>query len=216
MKKLLFFLAGLLLLTGCKQDDTIEPTPAQVNFSNLIVGQKSFYRAYSVSDCANVNNFEWTGDTLVLEVLGTSSGVVLQDVLTEYSPSFNEETDPVQYPVSHIMEGVLLPERLQSALFYFYASDTLRINPTHDVTLQQDECFLMNNDNVFIGNDIGYLPSFEIGEVRQQEKTAVSCEPWLELDGYLIYDKYLHVSHVASFNDIFPFMTVSGWCLLED
>ncbi len=210
-------MVGLMLLTACKQDDTIDPGSTQVDFSNLKVGQKSFYRAYRIDDCSDVSSFEWTGDTLVLEVRGTTSDLLLHESLTEYSPTFDAETPAEQYPVSRIAEGVLLPERLQSQLFYFYDNDTLRINPVHDITLQQDGCLLTDNDNIiFVGNDIAYLPLFEIGEIRQQEKTVVSCEPWLELDGYLIYDEYLHVSHRAFFSDTPPFTTVGGWCLLEE
>lgn len=204
MKKLLFFITGLILLTACRQDDKpFMPTffNDQVNFSDLKAGQQSLYRAYQ-ADCADMEGtFEWTEDTLVLEVMSGESGLFLQESFTKYSPSYNEAQPTVQYPISSINDGVLLPERSASQLFYFYANDTIRLNPTHDVTLEQDVCLLKNNDDVFIGNDIGYVPSFKIGEVEQEEKTAVSCEPFFELDGYLIYDnEQLHVSHVTFFN----------------
>jgi len=205
-------MAGLMLLTACRKNDDPEIS-TQVNFSNLKVGQKSLYRAYR-ADCNDMNGtFEWAGSTLVLEVKGSGSDLVLRE-------SFIKSPDvipppPVEYPVSNIDEGVLLPERSASQLFYFYANDTLRLNPSHDITLQQDECFLTSESGVFVGNDIGYVPSFEVGDVKVAEKTAVSCEPLIELDGYLIYDdENLQISHVV---DLLGFeSTIHGWYLIEN
>jgi len=214
-------LAALIFVTACHQDD--EPFmpiffTEQVNFSDLKVGQQSFYRAYQ-ADCSDMNGtFEWTGDTLVLEVTGTASDLILRESFTKGSPIMNGQVippPPVEYPVSNIDEGVLLPERSASRLFYFYANDTLRLNPSHDITLQQDECFLTSESGVFVGNDIGYLPLFEVGEVKVAEKTAVSCEPLIELDGYLIHDdEKLYVSHIVDLLDLQS--TIRGWHLIED
>ena len=102
MKKLLFFMAGLILLTACRKND--DPAiSTQVNFSDLKVGQKSLYRAYQ-ADCNDMNGtFEWTESRLTLEVVGSASDLVLRE-------SFIESPDvilppPVEYPVIKIESG---------------------------------------------------------------------------------------------------------------
>ncbi len=204
---------GLICLAACQQDDDPRPTTEQVNFSNLKVGQKSLYRAYK-ANCNDMNGtFEWTENTLTLEVVGSASNLVLRESFME-SPDVTPPL-PVEYPVIKIESGILLPQRQASRLFYFYANDTLRLNPSHDITLQQDACFLTSESGVFVGNDIGYLPLFEVGDVKVAGKTVVSCEPLIELDGYLIHDdEKLQVSHVVDFLGLQS--AIRGWHLIEN
>ncbi len=220
-----FFFAVLLLaiITACnkKDDDTNPPLPPSVDpdpvqLSALEAGQQSMYVRYYL-DCTDPDNsFAWTNDTLLLEVERKEGGLQLQESLTPESPMFlnGQFQEPVEYPVETENGYILLPDRSNSALFFFYANDTIHLDPVHDVELVQNDCALLQDNNPFIGNDIGMVEDFRIGPIHHQEITAISCEPFFNLDAYLLYSKdHLHTSHVFTFDTLS--VAVFGWHLLK-
>ncbi len=213
-KIIYLFLFGLFIIAcGEKEDD--DPRPIQENpviLSSLETGQKSYFKRYHL-ECNTAPGFEWTSDTLVLEVVESESQLYLQESLTPESPMFLNGgfQEPVLYPIQKEGDKILLTDRANSALFFFYANDTLQINPNHDVTLTQAYCRLQFDDSPFIGNDIGYVESVAFGEVRLENQTVVSCEPFFNLDAYLFYsDGQLNMSHVITLDG--ELEEVYGWC----
>ncbi|MDN5200658.1 hypothetical protein QQ008_04775 [Fulvivirgaceae bacterium BMA10] len=210
---------GLLfsvILMSCSEEKVVPVADLEdrVNLSGLKSGQKSFYKRYT-STCENINgDFEFTGDTLVLEVVKNNNKFRLKEYFTPDSPSSKSgnNTGPVEYSITIRDTYALIPDRGESALFFFYANDTLHLQPEHDITLTQQACRLMTSDTPFDGNDIGFVKSFQIGSLELQDKTAVSCEPYFDLDAYLLYNgNELYVSHTTSF-----VTQVSGWVLIEE
>lgn len=223
----LLFIVFLLGLNACSKKELpiIDPNPIDeklINLSNLKDGQKSIYIKYETTCENRQTDFVYTGDTLIVEVVETDSGMVLQESYTIHSPLYSLHDDnqnPKIIPVESKDKMLLLPERWTSNLFYFYGNDTLQVDPTHSTIIKQDGCYLMQEENPFIGNDIAWLDRLEVGDIVQENKTAVSCVPFFELDAYLIYDKHqLYQSHAISFvtlnGEVLEDLT-SGWILLE-
>lgn len=218
--RLLLFAGLCLYFTNCeKEPATTTPPPdsQSVDFSNLKAGQKSVYERYTTVCGALGTEFKRTGDILNLEVLEEEGQLYFKESLTPESPLVIDGTitEPYTHEVSSKEAYMLIPERAGSLLFYFYANDTIGLNPNHDVTLKQEDCRLVLGEEPFIGNDIGWLEQFEVGDVEQKDKTVISCEPFEDLDAYLFYDsKQLYVSHVVTFG--WAGNSVNGWVLKED
>ena len=213
---------GMLIFLGitfmaCEEDNPfVDPiiSEGNIELSHLQVGQKSMYLRYS-TNCDRLNeDFEYTGDSLILEVVEIDNQLYLQESFSMGSPLF-ASNEPVVYPITSQESRVLIPERWNSALFFFYANDTLHLNPQHDIVLRQTACTLTGNFSPFIGNDIGFVKSFKIGPLRQVDKTVVSCEPLIfNLDGYLLYNEdHLYQTH-AVINDAVG-ANISGWVLKD-
>ncbi len=220
---LLYGLFAFLFVISCSKKEDDNPRPLNENpviLSSLEAGQRSYFRRYHL-ECDTAPGFEWTSDTLVLEVITKENKLYLQESLTPSSPMFLDGAfqEPVQYEILPISDAVLLPERANSALFFFYANDTLRLNPTTDVTLTQNACKLHLNNDPFIGNDIGFIADLSFGDIKLQNQTVVSCEPFFNLDAYLVYDgDALMMSHVVTLaSDLGGYQTeeVYGWCLIQ-
>jgi hypothetical protein len=111
---------------------------------------------------------------------------------------------------------LLIPERQQSYLFFFFGNDTIHLTKPHDLNLQQGSCFVEYMDGApFIGEEIGLLPNFTLGTVQFSNNRAISCvPPILNLDAYLIYDsKQLYVSHTI--NDAIITFPIDSYTLLR-
>ncbi len=186
-----------------------------LNLQDLEHGQRLAFVKYS-ADCSDISQVEFLSDTLIVDVHGTQieNTYVLFEYFTPYSDSYDSFTNPFTHTVNDTEDYVLIPERHSSQLFFFYANDTIFKNPTHDLNLIQDDCQLyINSNDPFIGNDIGLIEDFNIGDKRLQNKTVISCEPFFDLDGYILYDPYtIHASHVTWFGS----NTVQGWMKLKD
>ncbi|MEM7375262.1 MAG: hypothetical protein AAF587_42095 [Bacteroidota bacterium] len=210
----LIFILGLLI--SCQDDPPPVPIPGAVptdwvDFSNLKIGQTTTFILY-LSDCSQLEEeFTFTGDTLVLEVIDQNGQLHLQESLTRGSSGYEPSNEAVRYPVESKDGIALLPDRQSSSLFFFYANDTLRLNPTQTEPLKQDGCQLVLDKAPFIGNDIGFVSDFAFGDVHLKEKIAVSCEPYFDLDAYLLYDaRHLYMSHKIMEERIL------GWIALQD
>lgn len=223
-----YLILGLVVLTlACSKDDIqgpiviTEPVPeGSINWAAPEAGQRSLFFNYT-TQCDDLDGaFEFIGDTLVVEVIEENGQQLLKEQMTEHSISVinGNPNDPIVYPITCDGEKVLIPERENSALFFFYGNDTLRLTTPMDVSLQQQDCKLFHNDNLFIGDDIGFVESFQMGEVEKKSKVAVSCVPIVNVDAYLIYDRQqLHVSHVIYTSTFMGDVTYSiqGWMLAK-
>lgn len=218
MQKLLFlsFICLALSFGACQYTDLPAPFPETewVDFASPKVGQSTYYVRYT-TDCNKIDRaFQFTGDTMILSVAAVDGiTATLEERFTPGSPFYKDGlVEPTRYDITTNEEYALLRNRWNSALFFFYGNDTLRLKVDHSATLKQDVCRLQIEDQNFIGNEIGRVASFEIGPLKQKNKTAVSCVPMvLEMDAYLIHDKnYLHMSHTIVLDG-----TVSGWVALD-
>ena len=166
-------------------------------------------------------NFEYTNDTLIVEVVEQSGELFLKEYFTKHSPMYLDtfiSNEPVFYPIEGIEDIVLIPERANSSLFFFYGNDTIRLNRQHDVDLVQNGCKLMIQSSPFIGDEIGNVQDFQFGNVEIKNKTVVSCVPIFDMDAYLIHDNgQLFLSHTVT---IVEFMGnieeyINGWEMIE-
>lgn len=223
MKNVLYLisLSLVFMVISCNEDDeekTILPIfPTHlVNLSNLQVGQKTMFKRYE-STCTDLDgDFVWTGDTLIAEIIEETGVLKLKEYFTVNSPMYiNGNTDPIIHPISSDGEIVEIPERASSQLFFFYGSDSVQLAPQQRVDLVQNNCKLDQGNEQFIGNDIGQLSNFKVGEVDYSDKIAVSCVPgFWDVDAYLIYDKnQLYASHVIA-TGVFG-EQVLGWSVIE-
>jgi len=223
MKKIILGgLSLLLMLTACKKDSNHPGTPVvnnNLNLSNLKVGQQSRYINYRTT-CENFDtDFQFPGDTLLLEVVEINGALHLQEDITSNSPlRLNQQfAAPQTYPVIKTEHYILLKERSNSMLFSFYGNDTIWLQPKTDVVLVQNDCRLEIESNPFIGNEIGHTEEFKVGPLMHQNKTVVSCVPSsYQVDAYLIYSpSHLHMSHRIA-GAFWEEPTVTGWSLLQN
>lgn len=222
-------LSGLICLSflffACSDSenpiDIIEEmeAPSTVNFSNLEVGQKSYYKMY-LPTCASSSTTNITIDTLVLEVVSAENNeYVFSETLFNNEavlPGFTSAEKAVSYDVSFNGDYLLIPDRLSSKLFWFYANDTLHLNPEPSRVLKQQDCFLLADGAPFIGEEIAWIDDFELENIAVKDKLVVSCVPNLgfQLDAYLIYDEFsLTASHqlFTDFNSQSITSTTIGW-----
>ena len=227
MKQLSFLLFAtlLFLVFSCSKQDKITPAllpDNAVNLSNLQAGQKSFYQRYTTKCDSLESEFTFTRDTLVLEVAEGDGHWIFKEYYTEYSPRYlnGDYITTVEYKVIEDNDMLLLPQREESALFFFYANDTIQLRPDQRADLLQQDCQLLISDNPFKGNDIGHVDNFNIGPISQKDKTVVSCVPFFDLDAYLFYDEYQltmsHAIYITYFWDEIIGTSIEGWVLIEE
>ena len=130
-------------------------------------------------------------------------------------------TDIFRYPVELQSDKIVLRERDDSRLFFFYDSDFLPLYfPALMPTAYQEGCKLNLGESPFIGDDLVQFPEFKVGPIKLYNKAAVSCRPRSEGDGYLIYDRNrLYMSHTATTiidaDDSIIATVLNGWILIE-
>lgn len=193
-------LSMLCLLLSCTQDNegsgktwTNEIIKeGNVNFTDLKVGQKSYFKYYRYN-CTEPIEDIYTGDTLVLELISEGTDLYFKEYHTSGSTN---DWDPIQYLVTP-QEGMIeIKNRTESRLFNFYGSDIIKLKPTETREIIQNSCSFDIDDNIFIGDEMGYVQSVDIQGMRQHSKLIVSCIPSFDLNGYLIYDSnQLMMSH---------------------
>ncbi len=220
MRQFLLLSLVLILISSCSNDEerrasfTIEK---DMNFSALEVGQKLAFINYN-SNCSDItSDVNFGGDTIILEVITNHENreFVISEYYTPYSESIVDIQPPaIEYSIHWEDDFIRIPERFNSQVFWFYANDTIWLEPQNTIALTQVGCQLEKEDNVvFVGNEIGVTPQFKIMDKRIRNKLTVSCEPYFDLDGYLFYDRNtLYGSHVTYFlNDNFQ-----GWIRYTD
>ena len=211
MKRLEILVVVVLLFLSCSSDqepDLPEIKDGNVMLTDLRAGQRSYFVRYE-GNCGLMGRISYTGDTLLLEVIEYENELYFKESFTPGSPLFELNPYPLAYKVNYTEDYILLKDRFSSALFYFYGNDTLRTNTANRTDLVQNGCRLQIGNDDFIGEEIGSLHSFRLGNFRREDLTAVSCVPLIfEIDGYLMYDDYFHLSHVITPSD-----ELSGWLL---
>ncbi len=194
MKSCATYLLAVVVLTlwACDREDPIvivdPPLENRVDFQNPVVGQENRYLSYR-GECGQL---ESTGDTLFLRVVGLDGdSLVFQEEYTIGSPSYYP--DAISYGAKWNANQLEIAAdiRVQSALFYFYGSDVLRLKQDHDRKMTQQQCLVRDGGDSFTGDAIGRVPKFDVGVEEYRQKKIVSCVPViLELDGYLLYDEH--------------------------
>ena len=158
----------IIMFFSCGDDESLPPIEygtGPVDLMDIKVGQKSTYLSFFgvCGDTAGVFD-QQLPDTLLLEVIDGRDGVLtFSERLTEGSNLYkNGRTQIIEYEVVQKDGYILIPERDSSALFYFYANDTLHIVPTAITPLKQTSCYLMDADSTFEGNYIGLVKDYQI------------------------------------------------------
>ncbi len=221
MKSAIPFLVIGLLFASCSDDDDNsqpsspdKPAPA-IDLADLQPGQKSMYLKYE-SICGLEDSFVFTRDTLVVEVKEDDGSLIFHESYTDGSPNVIG-MEPTSHQVIQKDGYILIPERFSSTLFFFYGNDTVFTHSPHDVELSQGLCFVEHeNGDPFIGEEIGRITDFNVGDVTVGENKIVSCvPPILNLNAYLIYNEnQLVVSHTIDENLLQ--MHIDGFRLLEE
>ena len=215
-------LSVFMLSFGCRPeivDPPIDPEPPivdanPVDFENPVDGQETRFLRYTTTCDALDDNFVFTQDTLVLSVKEENGSLYFIEDLTPNSPLYPIDInwEPIKHKIVDQEGRILLPERWGSFLFGFYGNDTLHLNPEKVMPLNQEGCRLILSTEPFIGNEIGKISSFEFGEIKQEDRTAVSCVPiFFEVEAYLFYsENSLHMSHQVRGDS-----TVEGWTRID-
>ncbi|MDX1908161.1 MAG: hypothetical protein SF053_14085 [Bacteroidia bacterium] len=206
MRVLTGFSCLVLLLSGCARE-FVPPTVNDVSLAAPAAGQRSWFLRYETPCDQYKADIVFTGDTLVLEIVGEGDQLKALEYLTPGSPQYTTFPDTVQYPFSSTGDAVMIPYRSSSRLFFFYDNDTLPLTRIPTVTLKQQDCMLTTGGQNFTGLETGLCETFEVGGSRLTDKRVVSCVPLLLTpDAYLIFDdKRLYISHIVQSE------TVSGW-----
>ena len=221
MKTIINASASLLLLFLCSCEKNIDQPIIDhnpINLSNPKVGQISCYVEYNAACALGNSSYSYSNDTLIVKLIEQNGELHFMEYLTYHSPSHQDGSfgNPIVHKVEFKENYMLIPERQQSELFYFYGNDTVFINTDHDVNLQQDGCFLFHpNGDQFVGEEIGYSEDINFGMIQKSGKTVVSCVPViLDLDAYIVYDRNgIHVSHTIQTTT--TNLNINGWVLLE-
>ncbi len=213
-----FSLLLLVLLAACSALELPEKEsrPGAVDFSQPQTDQLSRYRIYSTTCNKLDEDFEWTGDTLLLWWEQQDDRWYLAEALSQGSPNKGWQLDTFRQEVRFHADYCLLPQRFGSRLFGFYGNDTLWLQKPIDARVKQNDCRIDIGGEQFIGEELGLLPDFRIGEVEVKEVMAVSCVPnMFSVSGYLLYDsRYLQVSHWVA-EDLAGSETVNGLFLMK-
>ncbi len=192
------FVLLVLIAFSCRKEDTgpiKEYGTGKVNFSDMKIGQKSSYTSYTEmcnEDFSAINLF--FDDTILFEVLDMNDNVyTLSERYSEGSSSYeNGITQSFVYEVTHEDDYLLIPIRDASVLFYFYANDTLHLNPKNLMDFEYEDCFLKVDETTFVENEIGIIRDFEVMGSQLDDKIAVSCLPSINIGietGYILYDE---------------------------
>lgn len=214
----IFYLALSLFIVSCQSDDdnpkNVPVEPGEINMMNLTVGQHAKYALLN-GVCGYAEQYEYSGDTLLLEVIDVEGQMMFQESFTPTSPLYVTQPKPVRYPVAKGVNQIVIPERENSALFFFYGSDFIHTSPTHNVDLTLFECDQFIDEVPFVGDEIGFLLDFEIHDVALNNQTVVSCVPIIiDLKAFLVYSEgKLNLSYTLDSG--FPGLTFRGWRLIE-
>ena len=215
------FLLCLLIpvLFSCSDNEpsaTIFPVVGEnsVDLSNPLEGQTSRYVRYT-TECSNIlEDVVFTGDTIQLSVELSPAGIMFRETFSPNSPMLINSQLPQETSYKYELRNgySLIRERANSQLFFFYGNDTLFLNREDKMFLRQENCqFVLEPDQIFIGDEIGHFDDFTVGQIKVSDKDAVSCIPeFLNMEAYLIYDnQHLSMSHTMTFGEIF------GWIQIE-
>ena len=139
---LLALTAGFSMFSSCEKEcfstACLDDAP-DVRLDQPQTGQRSYFLRYESTCDKPSGDFEYTGDTLILEVIEAGPTVRFKESFTTGSPLWQPDIGgpPTEegYVVYPFEDYLLLPERQSSNLFFFYGNDTLWLNrPTTRTT----------------------------------------------------------------------------------
>ncbi len=161
-----------------------------INLRNPQPGDQSKYLMYE-SSCSE--NFQFTGDTLLVEVVSKDDTLYLKESYTSGS-SRERTTEHAIFPENGY---VLVPQRFNSEFLFFYGNDTIFLDRPADVQLIQSGCQLLENSDPFIGESIGSIDEFQFGLYRVNDKKSISCVPgFFDIDAYIFYADHMNAIHI--------------------
>ena len=213
MKNLIYiFAVSVFMLAACEKEINEQVTEGAVNLSKLETGQISRYIGFQ-SICGENDKFEYTGDTLIMEVKDVNGDLFLAEYLSPFSK--NKEHDFISLTaVRQMNNGIEFTNRINSKFFNFYGSDTLKLDDAMAVSMKKKNCIVEFDNETFRGDQMGKISSFQIGDIQVKNKIIVSCVPIIEVDGYLLYDQnqlYLNYAlYTSTFNGVSS-NTITGW-----
>ena len=166
------------------------------------------------SDCSDFDGaFQLTGDTLSWSVdMVTPDSILLKEEFTPGSPLAELSEASMVKVTEANADHILIPERWNSNLFFFYGNDTLRVNPTHTVTLEQEDCSFKLGEDIFRGDEIAFIDQLDIQDYKLKDMTVVSCVPGGVADAYIIYQ---NGNIKAIFSQSFFSSEVRGFIAME-
>ncbi|MEP1095363.1 MAG: hypothetical protein ABJG78_09655 [Cyclobacteriaceae bacterium] len=209
MKYISLLLCVGLFLQACESEDpsthiNVSATSG-IDLRNLKSGQESKYVLYQ-SDCSA--NFQFTGDTLVVEVITRNDSLFLQESYTDGS----QRERSVQHTIIPKDGYILIPQRFTSEFLFFYGNDTIYLDKPATTQLIQNGCQLMENSSPFIGNAIGSVQEFQFGTMRVTDTKGISCVPGsFNVEAYIFYTDHLNAVHIVQeglVENVFGFMAI--------
>ncbi len=210
MKFYHLFLLSIGLLACSDSDDAAFVQLNPIDFSAPKEGQKSYYVNFSTNCMDYDQAFEYERDTLVVAVQAIGDSIYFEEYLTSesYSVVTSGYNDTLTYGVTVRANDLLIPNRWESRLLFFYGNDTIHFARPTTAQLQQNGCRLEINGDPFIGEEVGSISQFTVGGYKLFNKRGVSCVPGFmgTFEAYLIYDRdALYVSETI-IDDV-----VQGW-----
>ena len=162
---IILFCFLLLTITACEK--TAAPTPIdpdpdpvitteRVNFQDPQVGQFNAYEAifYECGE-AIVDDNRW-------ELKLTITDVTPETI--EFTESYENTTNTTVFTALR-QEGVIAisaEDRQQSRLFFFYGSDSIRLDAPTTTELTYQDCVFFDGAEKFTGDYVAGIPSFEL------------------------------------------------------
>jgi len=216
MKTQILLLTGTIILLSCaKKDYDTQPLPDadnRVNLASLAVGQHSIYLHFS-GECS-MDNAAFTSDSMRLEVLQGENGFIFKESFTAGSPNFGG-IDPIEYAVYEEGDYILIPERFNSRLFFFYGNDSIWKNPLVEVELNKVGCLMYHpNGELFVGDEIGHIDHLDLGMETKNDLLVISCVPFFTMDAYIGYTPAgFEVSYIQTGPMDQPM--IEGWARVE-
>ena len=157
MRLLIFILSlTLFLFSSCRDKEENRPSftiDNPMNFESLQVGQKMAFVNYK-STCSEIkSDVDFGGDTVILEEVTNIDNreFVISEYYTRHSESVVDiQPSPIEYSIHWEESFIRIPERFNSQIFWFYANDTIRLQPENTIELSQVGCQLeKENDIIF-------------------------------------------------------------------
>ncbi|MEL6986736.1 MAG: hypothetical protein AAGK97_02810 [Bacteroidota bacterium] len=215
MQKILVFILFSIAIISCNNDSGIEPTPTpdiSLNFGKLKLGDQMQFMLFETT-CSDFNGgLQFTGDTLNWEVTRLENGeATLTEQFTPNSPL--AENEKYDNQISFTDDYILMPDRFQSNLFFFYGNDTLHVDPAPTVTLTQENCFFKLGEDNFRGDEIAFSEDVTIQDYSFKDMTIVSCVPGSVGEAYIVYK---NGAVYAIFSRDFFSEQVRGWVAIEN
>jgi len=166
LQTIILFSALLLVITACEK--TATPTPIDPGPGLIINPDRVNFQDPKVGQ---FNAFEAISYECGEEI-PSENRWELKLTITDVTPETTED-------------------RQQSRLFFFYGSDSIRLDAPTTTELTYQDCVFFDGSEKFTGDYVAGIPSFELDDKTFKDQKVVSCVPViLDLDGYLFYDEH--------------------------